>query len=354
LNKSQERKVNFLITNAHAQTFPGTLSSLKQVFHGRIVSTSPHENIICNFFSNKHYTIPKEESSLYLKNILTVCIKEKIHVIIPLSIEDRILFKKNEPVFEKEKVKIFSSSVESIQTAENKVSLFNICEKNGFKTPKHYVVNNYVELKEKASELGYPKKKLVVKPINSTGSRGLRIINKNADYKKKFSVMRADYTEITLSDLNHTIGKTFQPLILSEYLPGTEYTVDCLRYEKFNFAFPRTRVQVKNGLTTIGKMCKHDEIIRISKKIAELLELTTVFGFQFKLDVESVPVLIDCNPRIQGTTIMSTLAGANVVAMGVRILYGEKNITFNPDWSMTYQRFWSGIAEGKEKKMITF
>ncbi len=350
----KKNKSNILITNSQAQTFPGTAYSIKQEFDGQIISISAKEKDIGSFLSDKHYTISKEDPSQYFNEVLKVCEKENISVIVPLSIEERFIFMKHIEILNKNKIKILSSSIESIEKAENKVLLFEICKENNIAIPEFYVVNDYSDLKEKAFLLGYPQKKVVVKPINSCGSRGLRILNKKADYKKLFYHIRADYTEITLSDLKNIIGKTFKPLILCEYLPGEEYTVDCLRDETHNFAFPRIRKEVKNGLTSVGEMCNHKEITELSKKLAKILDLTSVFGFQFKMNTNNQPVIIDCNPRIQGTMVMSTLAEANIIAAGIKSLLGEKNLTFNPDWDLKYYRFWSGVSYGRTKKIINF
>lgn len=350
----EKMKLNFLITNAQAQTFPGTAYSLRQEFNGNIISVSSKEDAIGHFLSNKAYTISKGNLETYLKRILSICDQEKISVIIPLSIEERYLFLKNKDKFDKKNIKILSSSIESIEQAENKVFLFELCKNNNLTVPGYYVVENNEELTEKVRLLGYPTKKVVVKPINSCGSRGLRILNRKADYKKLFYSIRADHTEITLSDLKRILGKKFQPLIVSEYLPGDEYTIDCLRYDKHNFAFPRIRQEVKNGLTYKGQMSQNNELISLSKKIAELLDLTTVFGFQFKINSNGVPVIIDCNPRIQGTMVMSTLANANIIATSVKLLLGIDETKFIPDWNLKFYRFWSGISIGRDKKIVNF
>lgn len=351
LNKPQ---ANILITNSHAPTFPGTVYSIKQEFTGNIISTSRKEEGIHALISDKNYTIHKEDPDKYVKDILSICEEETISVIVPLSIKERIMFLENKKLFNEKNIKIFSSSIESIEKSENKILLFEICKENDIPVAEFYVVEDYADLKEKALLLGYPKNKVVVKPVKSSGSRGLRILNKKADYKKMFYHMRADHTEITLSDLKNIIGKKFQPLMLCEYLPGKEYTVDCLRQGNYNFAFSRIRTEVKNGLTSVGEMSEHKEIIQLSKKLAELLDLTTVFGFQFKLNSNNVPVMIDCNPRIQGTMIMSTLADANIIAEGIKFLLAECKIEFNPDWTMKYYRFWSGVSNGRTKKIVNF
>lgn len=348
------KNVNILITNSQAPTCPGTVYSLRQEFKGNIISVSHKKDAIGHFLANKSHTYSKEDSKKYLKKIISICNNEEISIIIPLSISERILFLENIESFNKINVKILSSSIESIKQTEDKTKLFEICKNNGISVPEHYVVDNYIDLKEKSILLGYPKNKVVVKPINSSGSCGLRILNKKANYKKLFYNTRADYTEITLADLKEIIGKKFTPLIISEFLPGVEYTVDCLRYNKQNYAFPRIRTEIKHGLTYKGQMYKNPELIRLSKKIAQLFDLTTVFGFQFKLNSNLEPVIIDCNPRIQGTMIMGTLANANIIAAGVKMLLGEEIIKFKPDWKLKYYRFWSGVSKGNDKKIINF
>jgi carbamoyl-phosphate synthase large subunit len=344
--------VNFLITNSSGQGFPGTVYSLRKQFNARIISVSSKEKDVGSFLSDKHYQLNKDDPEKYVQQIISISKNENVDVIIPLNISERILL-----LTHKEKlgeIKILSSSIESIEKAENKVQLFEICSKNNIKVPKFFEVDNYIDLKEKTLQLGYPLKKVVVKPIHSSGSRGLRILNKKADYKKQFYNTRADYTEITLSDLRNVLGNKFKPLMLCEYLPGEEFTVDCIRNEKISRYFPRVRTQIKNGLTSIGEMREHQPIIELSQRLADILDLTTVFGFQFKLDDQGYPVLIDCNPRIQGTMIMSTLAGANIIAASVDYLLNKKEIELNPDWSMKYYRFWSGISVGREKTIVNY
>ena len=42
-------------------------------------------------------------------------------------------------------------------------------------------------------------------------------------------------------------------------------------------------------------------------------KLKYAHGFQFKENKNGVPQIIESNPRIQGTTVLSTLAGANII-----------------------------------------
>ena len=354
INDGTNCPIRILVTNSKAPTFLGVLYSLKQGLDCTVIATSKIFDEVSSSLADEYVCLDSESSVDHVVQVLKICTEKKIKVIIPLSIDERILLLKEKNKFDEINVKILSSSIESIEKGENKVLLFELSKENGLPTPEFYVVDNWDELKENVFKLGYPNKKVVVKPVNSCGSRGMRILNKRAEYKKLFYKERADYTEITMTDLKNIIGKKFLPLILCEHLPGEEYTVDCLRMDNHNYAFPRVRVKVKEGLTSVGEMREDKEIIKYSKQLAELLNLTTVFGFQFKFNSEGVPVIIDCNPRIQGTMVMSTLANVNIIAEGVRLLLGQKHIPLVPEWGMRYHRFYSGLSVGKEKKIINF
>lgn len=333
--------MNVLITNTNAPTVVGAVYSLRKDSSIRIVGLDTKESFIGHLL-DEHYTVED-----FVSGVKEVCEKENIDVVVPLSIKERILLKNNLP-----HIKILSSNVESIERSNDKLSFLSACEKIGIPVPKYYVVTNFTDLKAKAFELGYPKKKVVVKPTVSSGSRGFRILNRNINYKRLFFESNSQDVELKLTNLHNILGEEFPPLIISEYLPGAEYTVDCLRFGDVSVAVPRVREQVKYGLTFKGRMEKNDLIIEYSKKLAEELNLETVFGFQFKLDENGIPKALECNPRVQGTMVMSTLSGANIILEGVNLLTGKTFDGFDIDWDMVYYRTFSGISVGRTKEVI--
>jgi len=340
---------NILITNASSHTLLSTVYSLRMGLECKIFTISKKIDPIAEYLSDKHFTLEKEN---YISKIIEICKKENINVLVPLSIKERIEFMENIDLFNNENIKIISSSAISIKNTENKLWFFKECEKLGIPTPKHFVVKTYTELKKRAEELGYPKKKVVIKPVISSGSRGLRILNKKIDYKILFYKTRAENVEIRLSNLKDILGEHFEELLVCEYLPGEEFTIDCLNVKNRFEAIPRTRIEIKHGLTHVGAMTKNKTLIDYSKKLAEELNLTTVFGFQFKEDKNGTLKAIDCNPRIQGTMIMSTLAGGNIIAASVLNAIGKDIPTFDIDWKMKFYRIQSGISIGKDKKIV--
>jgi carbamoyl-phosphate synthase large subunit len=68
--------------------------------------------------------------------------------------------------------------------------------------------------------------------------------------------------------------------------------------------------------------------------LAHELDLKYAFGFQFKGGK-----LLECNPRVQGTMMASTFAGANIIYSAVKYALGEEVPEFNIDWDSRVLRY---------------
>ena len=83
-----------------------------------------------------------------------------------------------------------------------------------------------------------------------------------------------------------------------------------------------------------------------TRRLAGELELAYAFGFQFKRDREGTPKVLECNPRVQGTMVTSTVAGANVVYSAVKHALGEQvpGDELDPSWDCSFYRYWGGVG----------
>jgi carbamoyl-phosphate synthase large subunit len=342
--------MNIVITHTSSPTFFGTLYSLRQAFDCTLIAISK-EASFDQYLVDKYYVYNGTDD--YLEFVLSVCKKEKAMCILPHINRDRILFMEHKHLFDALGVTIMSSSAASIKATDSKVSFLEGCKKLGIPVPEYYVVTEYKELKRYAKILGYPEKKIVVKPVAASGSKGFRILNENCGHTV-FDKHRADHPETTLSHLHALIGEKFSPLMVCEFLCGDEYTLDCLRLKNQELYMVRKRIETRNGLTTIGQVVENKELEAYAKKLAKHYDLTTVFGFQFMDDGNGHFKVLECNPRIQGTTIMTTLAGANIIAACVASLCSLKPIPLSIEKDMMFYRMYSGIGVGKELTFINF
>ena len=133
-------------------------------------------------------------------------------------------------------------------------------------------------------------------------------------------------------------------IMVEEYLPGEEYTVDILA-DSGNplLVIPRLREQIKLGVSFRGKVIKDQEIIDYSKKIVNKLKLHGLVGLQFKRDKNKIPKILESNPRLQGTNVLSAASGVNLPYLAVKLLLGEKFEVPEPKWGTGMVRYWGEI-----------
>jgi carbamoyl-phosphate synthase large subunit len=303
--------------------------------------------VVGRFWIENFYQVPPPEGEDYLRAINRVCHKESIDVVIPQTTRETA---KLSQTYKGVDAKVLVSGATAIEQANNKYSLLKICENLGIPVPKSQLVKSTEELQEAAKDLGYPHDPVVVKPPVSWGSRGFRVLREGSSWNtQRFLSQKPNATEISLEELVSILssdGMTdFPELMVSEFLPGDEYTVDAFVGEKVSVAIPRLRKEIVNGISFRTSLEYQKDIMENSLKLAGSLGLRFAVGFQFKLDSNGIPKILECNPRVQGTMAASLFSGANVIWMAVREVLGipiEK--LPKPLKKSEFYRYWGGVA----------
>lgn len=117
------------------------------------------------------------------------------------------------------------------------------------------------------------------------------------------------------------ISNPFEGFVVSEYLPGREYTVDCFSTRKGELKFQqaRERIRTKYGIsmnsTTID--VDNDAIRTIAERIVAKLNIYGAWFFQVKEDASGVPKLMEIAPRLAGTSVCARFSGVNTAALTI-------------------------------------
>jgi carbamoyl-phosphate synthase large subunit len=308
------------------------------------------KDVIGKYWVSKFYQLPAPESERYIDRINSICKKESVDLIIPQTTRETATLSKS---LSKVDSKVMVSDASAIAKANNKYELMKVCRELKIPCPEFFLIKSIDELRKRADQLGYPGNPIVVKPPVSFGSRGFRVLKENTSWDaKRFLSEKPNSTEMSLDELSKILerGKDFPELLVTEFLPGSEYTVDVFSGEKMSVAIPRLRKETVNGISFRTSLEYREDITNYSLKIAKNLGLRYAFGFQFKLDGNNVPRILECNPRVQGTMVASVFSGVNVIWMAVRESVGMtvKSIPKKPKKSEFY-RFWGGLGTtGKE------
>ncbi len=340
-----------LVTGCGAPGIAGTLYSLRKNFDNRPVhvsGTDINPRAVGRFLCDAFYQIERPERPEYLEKLAEICEDQAIEVLIPQNTAELALLGKERESFAKRGTKLAVSNENAIELANNKQSLLNLAAGKDVPVPSSQTTDTFSELFEIAKQLGWPSQRIVVKPPVSNGMRGVRIIDEKCDLKSMFYSEKPSSLLTTMEQLRTILGDQFPDLMVSEFLPGDEYTVDVLGGKQMTIV-PRKRDSIKSGITFEGSVEKREDIIEDVRILSKALGLEYAFGFQFKLDKHQVPKLLECNPRVQGTMVLSTLAGANIVYGAAKQALGEEVPSFSINWNAQLIRYWGAVGTSQDR-----
>jgi carbamoyl-phosphate synthase large subunit len=148
-------------------------------------------------------------------------------------------------------------------------------------------------------------------------------------------------------------AKEFPELMVMEYLPGDEYSVDIVADGgQALVVVPRIREKIILGASFIGTVVKHEHIMDYSRKITRGLRLNGAIGIQFKLDKEGIPKIIEVNARPHGALMLSAAAGANILYLAVKVALGEKFAQPNIRWNTRMLRYYDEVYQDEEGRFF--
>ena len=313
----------------------------------RLIGVDLKDDVVGKYWIDGFHRVPRPEDPDYVNVLNEICQSESIDVIIPQTTRETAKLSKS---FEQVEAKVTVASASAIEKANDKYRLSGVCEKLGIPTPKSRLATSVKELQNAARELGYPENSVVVKPPVSFGSRGFRVLSEKSSWDaKKFFTEKPVVAEISLEKLVSILSTNDAGfpirLIVSEFLPGAEYSVDAFAGKNVAVAIPRLRKEIVNGISFRTSLEYRSDIMEYTLKAARDLGLRFAFGFQFKLDSEGVPKVLECNPRVQGTMIASVFSGVNVIWMAVREAIGvEVEKVSEPLKQSEFYRYWGGLG----------
>lgn len=321
--------VTVLVTATGAQFMPGLANCLKNNGERNIrligVDMMADETLLQ--MVNKYYLVPQANEPAYINRLLEICALESVDVLMPFMSTELSCLLKRRSEFEAIGTKVSVSSGKAIEISNNKLALYEFMKERGLEPPKFCAVRDIDDLKNAFHYIGYPQKAVCIKATESSGSRGIRIVNPALS---RFDILfheKPNSFFISYEELVQILSeKEKMPEMLAmEYLPGMEYSVDLLadngkvvymagRETNVNFAsIPQEATLVKN-----------QEAYEISKVVIEALQLDGNADLDFKFDEYGHPVLMEINPRIAATLQIFAKGGLNLPYLRIKQLLGEE------------------------------
>ena len=334
------------MTGAGAPGAAGIIKCLQQNWINLIVADT--DNMAVGKFINKEFVqIPKATEDNFISALLNICQSKNIQIILPLVTKELLPLATNKLIFEKVGIKVLVSSKEAIAIANDKAACYQYLAKKNIALPAFGIANNIDEFIKTAFDIGYPKMPFCFKPVHSNGSRGFRIVDDRVDEWDQLFNQKPYNTFITYANALRIISsKPYPQLLVAEYLPGDEYSVDCLtQHGMAKLIVPRIRKKMINGISVQGEFVNDGAIIKYCTDIIEAIGLHGNIGIQVKKTNNGQPLLLEINPRVQGTIVAGLGAGINLPLLAVKQEMGIpiEISEMQPAWGTSFTRYWSEV-----------
>ncbi|MBR9859217.1 ATP-grasp domain-containing protein [bacterium] len=318
-------KTHILVTGGGAPGAAGIIEALREIKELKISSCDIRDDVIGKVLADDFFTVPPGTSANYIEQLFTECKTRKIDCIFPITTRELGPLSLNKQLFLKENIKLIVSSNSSLEIANDKGNLYPECEKIGLHLCNYEIAETKDDALRLLSEFNTKFDQFVFKPCISNGSRGFRICTKDINYTDLYYNQKPNSAHLTFEQCQFLLEQLddYKPLLFSEFLPGEEYSIDCLCRDNEYLIIPRLRLKLNNGISVEGKIVRHKEIEDYARKLLSHLKVEGPIGIQVKMDNLGKPVLLEINPRIQGTSTACRKAGVNLPVLAYKLAMGD-------------------------------
>lgn len=238
--------------------------------------------------------VPRGDDPAFVDVLLAVCRRERIAVVVPTVDAELIPLADRAAEFAAIGTRILAPGPVPLRACLDKAHLATLCRMNAVPVPRTEVIGSATVIPVGS----------IVKPRTGSGSRGVRLIDEVSDAA---TVPR---------DGSH---------IVQERLPGEELSVDV--YVRADgavvAAVPRSRDRIDSGIAVAGRTRDDAEAIAIAIGAVRATGLRGVANVQLKRNPAGRLMLLEINPRLPGSLVLTAAAGANLAALALAEALGE-------------------------------
>ena len=298
-------------------------------------------------FVKEFRVLPRASDQTYSQSLLDVVQELSVTAVLPLSSFEALPTAELRAQLQEAGAVPLTPSPRDIGVCTDKAATYRGCLDLGDVAPVHAIVSTRREFDRALEALGFPKRELCIKPTIGTGSKGFWRLSGDEQVDADLIVGR-QRTEVSAELVRGLIDSAGAQFVISEFLPGIEYSVDVLAQNGVvDCCIPRERVTTNAGISTEGVVVENPAVQDLTRRVVETLALDGCFGLQAKLNDEGAPRLLEINPRIQGSVGAARMAGVN---LPLRVLDHYRNVETDtigrPVWGTRYFRFWKEESPG--------
>lgn len=264
--------------------------------------------------------------SPYLEYALQICADKNIDLFIPSK----------EAGFLSRHLAAFAAIGTRVVTVANHQTLKHLEDKAAFYKafpdlrvclPQTLVVDSWQELQAAVAQMQARGHLVCIKPAIGTYGYGFRLITAQEQLS---DFLKGDTHRISMRQAEHIFAnaKKFVTMLVMEFLPGREFSVDCLAQQGVLVgAVVREKIGGLGNVQTVCGSLANPELHDMVVALTSHYQLNGIFNAQFKTDQQGKACLLEINARPSGGLRFSMAGGFSFGLNLVGLELGSLQIT---------------------------
>jgi len=211
---------------------------------------------------------------------------------------------------------VYAAEPDTLQILENKASLYAAIPSGLAPLPDYRVVNDLAGFDAAWAWLRERGHAVCFKPAVSMFGLGFRVLTESGTALGR--LLAGDPVKIGLPEARLYLGQEqcFRDVLVMQYLPGPERSVDCLAHHGELVCC----VVRRKPMGTEGGQVLEDNpaVVEIVRRLTAHFRLNGIFNVQFR-DADGQPRLLEINPRMSGGLHYACLSGVAFPYWAVRL-----------------------------------
>lgn len=294
----------------------------------RVIGVDANKDVVNQHFVDVFHPVPMASTDPegFVDAVLNISQRESVDILLPGADEEVFALSRVKSTFSDVGVQCVVEDHDKVMLMRDKLLLFERLLELSVPVPRFAPILQADDIFEVAPSLGYPERRIILKPRSGRGARGVIIVDSSMDSDRGFIDQGSYGTGNLNAVLEHLLlmeGKL--SLMAMEYLSGPAFDVDCVARDGVALCVVPRRRLWKDPFSRMSQGCivePHQGIEELTKKTVEALSLNHVFDFDYGMNEEGVPGLFELNPRFSGSVAASLAAGINVPSFFIRSLMG--------------------------------
>ena len=338
--------VTVLLTGAGAPGASGIVGSLRtnEERPVHIVGVDADPDAYGFSLVDEAHPVPHGTDDDYVPRMVEIAEREGADVVLPLTTAELGPLAANRDAFD---ATVMVSEAAALDVANDKGQLYEYLADGGFASaPTFERVASEEAFVAAVQSLGYPDLPVCFKRPVASGMRGFRVLDPNTDRLTRLLSEKPTNAVTTLEEVRPVLASSdeFPELVVMEYLPGAEYSVDVLAMgDEVGPVVPRERARTRAGISFEAIVEEREDLVREATDICRGLGLEYNVNLQFRYDEDGDAKLIEINPRVAGTIVACVGAGANLPYLGVKYALGERPPPVDVAWGTRMVRYWQEV-----------